>query len=97
MEEIEEMDIWGHNDEPPVMRDIVSFYTVESSSRVLAFMIFIRDGGVRKDCEIQEIVCISTSWNGSTSYFRKRRLLAILVILCSAKACKWALGLPETH
>jgi stress response protein SCP2 len=50
------MDIWGHNDEPPVMRDIVNFYTVESSSRIPAFMIFISDGGVRKDREIQEIV-----------------------------------------
>ncbi|HND22364.1 MAG TPA: VWA domain-containing protein [Acidobacteriota bacterium] len=55
-EALSDRDIYGHNDEPLVMRDIVQKYTVEEPSLIPAFVVFVSDGGVKKNQEIQEII-----------------------------------------
>ena len=50
--------IFGRNDEPPVIRDVIRFYTEEQEqkSRLPAFIIFISDGGVNKNREIKQMI-----------------------------------------
>ncbi len=39
---------FGRNDEPPVMEDVISKYTLEDPSSDPAFIVFINDGGCKK-------------------------------------------------
>ncbi|MBI4748059.1 MAG: VWA domain-containing protein [Acidobacteria bacterium] len=55
-EALSDRDIYGHNDEPLVMRDIVHKYVVEEPGPIPAFIVFVSDGGVKKNQEIQEII-----------------------------------------
>lgn len=50
--------IFGRNDEPPVIRDVIRFYTEEQEqkSRLPAFIVFISDGGVNKNREIKQMI-----------------------------------------
>jgi len=53
--------IFGANDEPPVMRDVINFYMEEQSSSEPVYVVFISDGGVHKNGEIKEIITKASS------------------------------------
>lgn len=50
--------IFGRNDEPPVIGDVIHFYTEEqeNKSSLPAFIVFISDGGVNKNREIKRLI-----------------------------------------
>ncbi|MBC2726702.1 VWA domain-containing protein [Desulfosporosinus sp.] len=50
--------IFGRNDEPPVIRDVIGFYTEEQKQRsnLPAFIVFISDGGINKNREIRKLI-----------------------------------------
>lgn len=48
--------IFGANDEPPVMRDVIQFYMKEDKSEYPTFVVFISDGGVHNNTEIKKIM-----------------------------------------
>lgn len=50
--------IFGRNDEPPVIMDVIRFYTEEQEQRsgLPAFIVFISDGGVNKNREIKRMI-----------------------------------------
>ena len=54
--------IFGANDEPPVMKDVIKYYTVENKSEYPAFIVFISDGGIHKNKEIKQIMIESSEY-----------------------------------
>ncbi|MBU3130676.1 VWA domain-containing protein [Clostridium tagluense] len=54
--------IFGANDEPPVMKDVIKYYTVENKSEYPAFVVFISDGGIHKNKEIKQIMIESSKY-----------------------------------
>ncbi|WP_411955968.1 vWA domain-containing protein [Clostridium estertheticum] len=52
--------IFGANDEPPVMKDVIKYYIVENKSKYPAFIVFISDGGIHKNKEIKQIMIESS-------------------------------------
>jgi hypothetical protein len=40
---------FGRNDEPPVMEDVINKYTIEDPSKDPAFIVFINDGGCKRN------------------------------------------------
>jgi len=48
--------IFGANDEPPVMKDVLHYYIKENKSKYPAFIVFISDGGISKNTEIKKIM-----------------------------------------
>ncbi|EHQ89526.1 VWA domain-containing protein [Desulfosporosinus youngiae] len=55
--------IFGRNDEPPVIRDVIGFYTEEQEQRssLPAFIVFISDGGINKNREIRKLITDAAS------------------------------------
>ena len=54
--------IFGANDEPPVMKDVIKYYTEESKSEYPAFIVFISDGGIHKNKDIKQIMIESSRY-----------------------------------
>ncbi|MBU3146203.1 VWA domain-containing protein [Clostridium sp. CF012] len=54
--------IFGANDEPPVMEDVIKYYTEENKSEYPAFVVFISDGGIHKNKEIKQVMIESTKY-----------------------------------
>ena len=54
--------IFGANDEPPVMKDVINYYTQENKSKYPAFIVFISDGGIHKNKEIKQIMIDSSKY-----------------------------------
>lgn len=48
--------IFGRNNEPPVIEDVIRFYTEEQRSYLPAFIVFISDGGINKNREIKRMI-----------------------------------------
>ncbi|MBC8060540.1 MAG: VWA domain-containing protein [Clostridiaceae bacterium] len=55
--------IFGANDEPPVMRDVIHYYTKENKSQYPTFVVFISDGGVSKNSEIKKIMIEASQYS----------------------------------
>lgn len=53
-------EMFGANNEPPVMEDVVKKYTIEEKSELPNLIIFISDGGVHKTADIKRIVINSS-------------------------------------
>lgn len=54
--------IFGANDEPPVMKDVIKYYTEENKSKYPAFIVFVSDGGIHKNKEIKQIMIESSKY-----------------------------------
>jgi len=54
--------IFGANDEPPVMKDVIKYYIEENKSKHPAFIVFISDGGIHKNKEIKQIMIESSEY-----------------------------------
>ncbi|MDP4178257.1 MAG: VWA domain-containing protein [Bacillota bacterium] len=54
--------IFGSNDEPPVMKDVIKYYTEENKSNYPSFIVFISDGGVHKNREIKEMISTASRY-----------------------------------
>ncbi|GEO80944.1 VWA domain-containing protein [Pararhodospirillum oryzae] len=52
--------VGGANDEPPIMRDVLDHYE-KDPSRLPIYILFVSDGGVRKNREIKELITNSSS------------------------------------
>jgi len=48
--------IFGANDEPPVMKDVIHYYTKENKSENPTYVVFVSDGGISKNAEIKKIM-----------------------------------------
>lgn len=48
--------IFGMNDEPLVIMDVIQYYTRENKSKNPDFVVFISDGGIHKNSEIKKII-----------------------------------------
>ncbi|WP_044880289.1 vWA domain-containing protein [Paenibacillus sp. IHBB 10380] len=59
----EKISKFGRNDEPPVMRDVIKKFTVEDTSNLPAYVVFINDGGVKRGSgdTIDKVVIHSSS------------------------------------
>lgn len=55
--------IFGFNDEPPVMQDVIKYYTKENKSKNPAFVVFISDGGIHKNNEIKKIMIEASKYS----------------------------------
>ena len=55
-------EIFGRNEEVPVIQDVIRKYTVEAPSSTPVYVVFVSDGGVRRGPALKTILTESAKW-----------------------------------